>query len=167
MRIFYTFLLLSLPLLSSAQNAACACCTAEHDQFDFWMGDWEVFDLKNQKLGENSIRKIEGDCILTEHWTGAKGTTGRSSNYYNPADSTWNQLWLDNQGTILVLKGKAAPNSMTLESDFVTAPSGAVYRNRIEWRLNDDGTVTQTWDAIGKDGAVLANVFKGIYRKKA
>ncbi|MBK7967386.1 MAG: hypothetical protein IPK10_20365 [Bacteroidetes bacterium] len=90
-------------------QSPCACCTENHKAFDFWVGDWMVFDTSGNKIGENKIDKIEGNCIINEHWIGGKGNTGSSYNFYDATDSTWNQLWIDSQGGNLVLKGKASP----------------------------------------------------------
>jgi hypothetical protein len=51
----------------------CACCNETHKQFDFWVGEWIVLDLLGNKVGENQISKIEENCIVSEHWKGAKG----------------------------------------------------------------------------------------------
>jgi hypothetical protein len=40
------------------------------------------------KVGENSIKKIESNCILQESWKGQKGGAGTSINYFNKIDST-------------------------------------------------------------------------------
>jgi hypothetical protein len=51
---------LSMILVASlqAQND-CPCCTDEHRQFDFWIGDRIVRDSLGNLLGENSILKRE------------------------------------------------------------------------------------------------------------
>lgn len=148
-----------------AQNP-CACCTENHKSFDFWMGDWMVFDTSGNKIGENKIGKIEGNCVLNEHWIGGKGNTGSSYNYYDASDSTWNQLWVDNKGGNLVLKGKAFNNKMILKSKFQKGPNDDMYCNRITWTLNTDGSVTQRWDITNENDELLSVAFIGIYRKK-
>lgn len=125
-----------------------------------------VFDTVEKKLGENSIVKLEDQCILSEHWRSTAGGTGRSFNYYDPSDSTWNQLWLDKQGTILKLKGKAESNSMILKSGWVQGQGGAKYYNRITWKKNEDESVLQLWEIMGPSDVVLSVAFKGIYRRK-
>ena len=51
----------------------CAGCDEMHGQFDFWVGERIVSDTLGNKSGDNSISKIDDHCILSEHWTGAKG----------------------------------------------------------------------------------------------
>jgi len=160
--LFYLFIIIST---SGAQND-CACCTDYHKQFDFWVGEWVVYDTAGTKLGENNIVKLEDNCILNEHWKGAKGSTGRSYNYFDLSDSTWNQLWIDNQGGSLVLKGKAEDNKMVLQSKLIKGKKVDWYRNRITWTNNDDGSVTQFWEILDTNGNQLAVAFKGIYKRK-
>ncbi|MDA0196282.1 MAG: hypothetical protein O2887_08975 [Bacteroidetes bacterium] len=165
MRIFAITILLSVSQLSLAQTN-CACCTDYHKQFDFWVGDWIVNDTTGIKVGENLIVKLEDDCIINEHWEGAGGSTGRSYNYFNLSDSTWNQVWIDNSGSNLVLKGKAKENQMILKSELIKGTRVDWYRNKITWTKNNDGTVTQFWEILDKNDNLLSVAFKGIYIRK-
>ena len=152
--------------VAQTDSSACPCCTDAHAAFDFWVGAWDVFNKAGAQVGENRIEKVENKCVLTELWTGAQGGTGRSFNYYSAADSTWNQLWLDNKGSKLELKGRAEPGKMILQSELMPGQRVDFYRNRITWTANDDGTVTQLWEILDKDGKVLQTAFEGIYKRK-
>lgn len=153
-----------LPLAGFSQNE-CNCCTLNHQQFDFWVGNWEVFNSEGEKIGENLIEKLENNCIVSENWKGEKGGTGKSFNYYHPKDQTWNQLWISNTGTILKLKGKAQPDQMLLKSELIKGEK-INYYNQITWTKNADGSVTQLWEIYDTEGNFLSEAFKGIYRKK-
>lgn len=147
--------------LQAQQN--CSCCSDQHHQFDFWIGKWDVFNPAGKKVGENTITQVQDNCVLLENWVSTG--TGTSYNYYDPADSTWNQLYLDNQGTILKLKGKFEDNKMILWSNEVRGQNGN-YRNRITWQLLPDGHVSQKWDIVALNGTVLSVAFDGVYKKK-
>ncbi|MES2568012.1 MAG: nuclear transport factor 2 family protein [Bacteroidota bacterium] len=72
-------------------------------QFDFWIGDWEVYDLRNNKAGDSRITSILNGCILQEEWTSANLQngivySGKSFNTYNAATKQWQQTWVDNTG---------------------------------------------------------------------
>lgn len=156
-------------LLCSQQSSAqtpCVCCTKNHKAFDFWVGEWIVYDTIGNKIGENSIQKLEDQCLLNEHWKSVQGSTGSSYNYYNTTDSTWNQVWVDNKGGNLVLKGHASTNQMILKSEFHKGPTGNIYCNRITWTLNSDSSVTQRWDIADENDHLLSVAFIGVYRKK-
>lgn len=159
------FSLFFLPLLSFAQTD-CACCTPAHQQFNFWVGDWNVYNTDGDLVGENTIVKLEDNCILNEHWRGTKGSTGRSYNYYDKKTEMWHQLWIDNKGGNLKLSGKASPGKMILKSELTPNKEGKLYYNQISWTLNGDETVTQTWEYYSEDHKLLGLAFKGVYRKK-
>lgn len=154
-----------LPFISSAQDSACVCCTPEHSQFDFWVGNWEVFNENGEKIGENLVEKLEDNCILNENWKAENGSSGKSYNYYDSADDSWNQLWISNTGNILRLKGKAGKDKMILRSEIEKNKEGKYY-NQITWTKNSDGSVTQLWAIYDLQGKLLRTSFKGIYRKK-
>lgn len=164
-RILFLSALLFLIQEIRAQES-CACCTEQHQQFDFWVGDWNVYDTLGNLIGENTIEKLVVECVLSEHWRGGAGGVGRSYNYYNLADSTWNQVWIDGTGSNLVLKGKLIKGNMVLQSDLLPGQKIDWYRNRITWTPNHDGSVTQLWEILNKEDVVISQAFKGIYKKK-
>ena len=162
---FYLVGLVALTNTALAQSD-CPCCTESHKQFDFWVGDWVVFDTEGKQVGENTIVTLEQNCILNEHWRGATGYTGRSYNYYDSTDSTWNQLWVASDGSNLVLKGKASENQMELKSKMIPGKKVDWYYNRITWTNNEDGTVTQLWEILDEGDNLLTVAFKGIYKRR-
>jgi len=150
---------------SKSNPVDCACCAAHYKDFDFWEGQWVVKDTLGNKIGENSIKKIESNCILQEEWKGQKGSSGTSINYFNKKDSTWNQTWVSGTGNVLVLKGNLKNDKMVLKSELIEGQRGFYY-NQITWTPNDDGTVTQLWEIFAEDGTKQQNLFKGIYHRK-
>lgn len=156
--------------IALSQNVAeyqqdCNCCTANHAEFDFWIGNWDVFNKKGEKIGENNVEVLEDHCIIAENWKGTKGGSGKSFNYYDPKNDSWNQLWISNTGNILKLKGHAEENKMILKSDLQKGKNGVFY-NQITWTKNPDGSVTQLWEILDPEGATVQKAFEGIYRKK-
>jgi hypothetical protein len=151
---------------SSIAQGVCACCTDYHKQFDFWVGEWNVYDTSGNLLGENRIEKLEDNCILNEHWKGAKGYTGSSYNYFDLKDSTWNQVWIDGQGKSLVLQGSGSPNQMVMRSKLLKGKKVDWYYNRVSWTAKDDGSVEQLWELLDKEDKVLTTAFFGIYKRK-
>src|SRR5688572_11534423 len=60
----------------AATTAALMSCTApEHRQFDFWIGEWDVFGGPegDRLVGNNTIERSENGCWLVERWRGASG----------------------------------------------------------------------------------------------
>ena len=143
------------------------CSAPEYRQFDFWLGDWDVFDPGGTRVGTNRIEGILDGCALAEHWSGAKSSRGTSLNFYSAGRKRWHQTWIDNQGAPLFLEGEFADGKMTLEGD---APSrrerGSVIRNRITWSMLEGGRVRQLWDVSEDGGKTWKVVFDGTYVRK-
>jgi hypothetical protein len=162
--------LIALALITStislnAQTTSCNCCTEKHAEFDFWVGSWNVSKPDGSPAGTNTIDKIQDNCVLRENWTSAVGNfTGTSSNFHNAQTNQWEQIWLDNQGGILHLKGNRKGNQMILQSDELKNAKGEPYFHRITWTLNDDGSVRQYWETITNDKDVTV-AFDGLYKK--
>ena len=152
-----------IPLM--AQND-CACCTEAHRQFDFWVGEWMVVDTLGKQVGTNEIKIQEAGCLLNESWKGTQGGTGSSISYYNASDSTWNQVWIDNTGNILKLKGGLQNGKMVLQSELQKGTRVDWFYNQISWTPNENGTVTQLWEIYDKQGNLLQTAFLGIYHRK-
>lgn len=158
---------LCFSLALNGQNDNCNCCTEKHDEFNFWIGTWEVTNPKGDLAGKNVIDKIQDNCILRENWTSAKGNyTGTSSNFYNYKTKQWEQIWIDNQGGSLHLKGTRVGNKMILRTDEAINKDGNPFFHRVTWTLNDDGTVRQYWETITSNKDVTV-AFDGLYRKVA
>lgn len=152
---------------SWSQSDNCACCTTQHNAFDFWIGNWEVKDTEGKIVGTNNIRKAQDNCVIFENWESANGTfTGGSTNFFNKRTAQWEQLWVDNSGSHLHLKGNRKDNHMILISDEIPREDKPAYQNKITWTLNEDGTVRQLWEIIA-NGEVENVVFDGLYSRRS
>lgn len=146
------------------QERLCICCGSDYDNFDFWLGDWVVFDTLGNEIGSNKVVELQDGCALQENWTSAN-STGTSYNYFNKTDSTWNQVWIDNQGGSLVLKGERENVAMVMRSELVEGTKVPFYMNEIVWTPRKDGTVSQVWNIRDEEGKLLNTVFYGIYKR--
>ena len=138
------------------------CEGIEFRQFDFWVGDWDVFTADGQLAGTNTIERILGGCVITENWSGSKGTDGRSFNVYSTADQKWHQTWFDSQGTLLRLAGTFVDGRMVMEGDSPGASDNPL-RNRITWERLPDGRVRQHWQVSADRGEKWTDAFIGFY----
>jgi hypothetical protein len=161
----FALLLLTLSAQSATPPAPPppACEASEHKQFDFWVGEWEVYGPKGNRAGTNSITRAHGGCVILERWTGAGGFSGSSFNIYTPATRRWHQLWVDSAGTLLQLEGEFRDGSMRLEGTGLT-PKGPMF-NRITWTPRNDGTLRQVWEISTDQGKTWQASFDGTYRK--
>ncbi len=170
-------LLMSTPLFADEPKTPpkrpVPCAAAEHRQFDFWLGEWEVFEPTGKAVGQSRIESILGGCVIAEHWTSAGNPPGagdgRSFNLYNAQTGRWEQFWVDAGGTRLILNGNFVAGSMVLSGQQPKADpkTGVAQRERITWTPNSDGSVRQLWESSGDDGKTWTIAFDGQYRRKA
>ncbi|HVX87683.1 MAG TPA: hypothetical protein VG940_02060, partial [Gemmatimonadales bacterium] len=160
---------LLLPIsLAAQQGPPPGCTTPEYRQFDYWVGDWEVTDSAGTiPYGTNTVTLEESGCVVHEHWTGSRGGTGQSFNYYDPRIRKWQQDWVaSNAGSSLHLVGTLGDHdTMTLEAD-VPGPNGTTVHHRAQWIPQPDGRVRQYWRSTTDRGKTWTIVFDGWYRKK-
>ena len=158
-------LLMNFNYLLAQNNTPCSCCTKNHKAFDFWIGDWTVYNTEGKIIGTNKIVKIQNGCVLQENWIASNKTnTGTSYNFFDLSDNTWNQVWISGTGNVLNLKGKINKDgAMVLKSKLVSSSKGNYY-NQIIWSKNDDGSVTQRWDILNEKDKVISKAFEGIYK---
>jgi hypothetical protein len=150
---------------SDPKPALPPCSQPESSQFDFWLGEWEV-RAKDKVVGHNQITPIQGGCTLLEEYAAVGGVfEGRSFNYFDPTDGHWHQVWVDNNGIRLHLKGGYADGRMVMSGDRLF--KGAPVTDRISWTDNPDGTVRQLWELSSDDGQTWQVLFDGLYRHPA
>ncbi len=148
--------------------------TGAAHEFDFWIGEWDVFGPEGRQVGRNTITSMfanpAASGMLHEHWHGNGGVEGRSINAYDATRGRWHQTWMDSTGDMLLLEGGLVDGAMVLEGQ---APNGedptAVDRQRITWtRVSDsDGAeVRQLWESSSDDGATWTVAFDGRYRRR-
>jgi pimeloyl-ACP methyl ester carboxylesterase len=133
-------------------------------QFDFWLGSWEIFSPKGDRIGENRIAREIGGRVLVERYRGRKGYQGSSFNTYDTATRSWRQTWVDSGGLTLQLSGGVVAGKMVLTGS--RGPEGAIVHDRISWEPRKDGTIRQLWESSWDGGKTWAVTFDGIYRKK-
>ncbi len=143
------------------------CAGPEYRQFDFWIGQWDVFGAKGNKVGENRIEPFGDGCALLENWSGASGVTGKSLNMYDAADRQWHQYWVDSSGSRLLLDGGLVDGKMVMASSAPDpARPGVTTHQRITWTPNADGSVRQLWESSSDSGNSWTTAFDGKYVKR-
>ena len=139
------------------------CTTPEYRQFDFWVGDWDVY-AKDQLAGTNSIERVYDSCALRENYASKGGYTGGSWNIYNASTRQWHQTWVDSTGTLLQMDGGMKDGSMIL-SGKREAKNGTVI-DRITWTPLESGHVRQHWELSADDGQTWQTLFDGEYQRR-
>ena len=141
-----------------------ACDAPEHRQLDFWVGSWDV-TMQGREAGTNVVTLEESGCLVHEHWTGTRGGTGQSFNFYNQEDGAWHQVWVSSSGNVLDLAGHYADGTLTYQGE-TRQPDGSTLRHRLSFHANADGTVRQLWESSSDGGTTWATSFDGLYTRR-
>lgn len=125
------------------------CSAAEHHQFDFWLGKWNV-TVAGKPAGTSHIESVMNGCGILEHWTSAGGGDGTSLNFYDRRTKTWSQAWIDQGGNAPHLSGTFADGKMVLASAPRKTVAG-VDLQRITWSKTGENNVRQVWESGASD----------------
>jgi hypothetical protein len=150
------------------------CSGPQYNEFDFWLGEWEVRTAAGQLLGRNRITKRHGGCVVLEEWEGAAGGSGSSFNVYDQPTNQWHQFWVDatgtnwlssdKQGNPVTLRGGFRDGAMVLTSHPDSLPS--IGQIRVTFRPLPDGRVRQTFEGSKDGGKTWTVSVDGFYKKR-
>jgi hypothetical protein len=125
------------PAATAGSTADCA--SPAHRQFDFWLGDWDVFDgHSHAKVARVHVTRTLDDCVLLEEYRGSDGHEGESFSIYDGPRGVWHQTWVTNRGQLLVIEGSLRGGAMELSGPEHLA-DGAVRLVRGTWQPSHDG----------------------------
>ena len=107
-------------------TTAGACNDPVHRQFDFWLGDWQVFDGQTgQLVAFDRIDKELNGCVMVQHLVWLSDEFRKPELPYRPSgmswsvvqDGHWLMLWADTySGTVLAEGELQKDGSMLLET---------------------------------------------------
>lgn len=172
MKKIFLFATLSFSLISlSAQNNPCTT-NPMYRQFDFWIGDWDVFGLKGQLAGTSKISLILDSCVILEEWNsvsknGQLTYSGKSYNTFNSAEVQWQQHWVDNAGgSNDYLLGKYENNKMIyITTPFVLSKDTLAIRRMTFFNINSQ-TLRQLGEISKDNGKTFITEYDLEYRRK-
>lgn len=147
------------------------CAAPEYRHFDFWLGEWDVFNPAGQKIGTNSITSINDGCVLYESWRDLRGGTGNSFNFYESKTKRWHQFWVSSNGNATPLSAAADGTPMPMSGGLVNgamqlqSTAGIKPLNRWTWSRVEGGKVRQHAEQSDDGGATWRTVFDGVYVK--
>jgi Protein of unknown function (DUF1579) len=149
--LFITILFLTQSIFTQAlsQNKSNCDCTECH-QLDFWIGNWKAVwqdSSGNVFEGTNHIEKILGDCVIMENFDGNPGIeyTGKSFSVFNQKTKTWQQTWVDSQGSYMLFTGGKQDDKMILSRE-VETKKGKVMQRMVFYNITDD-SFDWNWEA--------------------
>jgi hypothetical protein len=93
-----------------------ACNSVEARQFDFFVGDWDTYDVAapTKVIARNRVTSILGDCVLHEVYEQTDGLVGESFSIFDASRGVWHQSWVTNRGALLLLDGVLVGNHLVL-----------------------------------------------------
>ena len=122
-----------------AQQAPSCAHIPEARQFDFWVGKWDVRTAAGDVAGTNTIELVLGGCALIENWTGAKGGTGKSLNFYDKIKGKWQQTWIDSQGnSVEFVDGEYKDSLLRFRAEKKQADGTVLWRRLSFFNLGPD-----------------------------
>lgn len=148
-----------------------ACDTLGHAQFDFWLGEWDVFPnlkdpAKAPQVARSRIERLYAGCAVRENWMPLKGAGGGSLNSYDPASGRWHQTWIGSQPGRVEFEGGLAGTAMVLTGFWagVNGP-GKDALIRMTYSPIDANTVRQHGEQSTDHGLTWTTNFDFIYRR--
>ena len=135
-------------------------------QFDFWVGDWQVY-VNDRLVGQNTITKDANACVIREHWVNSGGTDGYSLRYFNPLAVKWQMLWVSDGYSVHTDGGEVRPGEMLLSGEIHYFETNLTTGFRVRFTDNPDGTVRQYAEQEDPETGAWTPWFDGVYRRKA
>jgi hypothetical protein len=125
-------------------------------QFDFWVGDWDVFDTRGTQVGASHVERSLDSCLIIENWTARLGGAGKSFNSYNPGLRKWQQYWVSSSGNVTMYDGELNNASMRFEG---TSYSRATPQTKVRLTFTPlDGGKVRQFGEISTDNGATWNV---------
>lgn len=159
-----------LPALAQAAPTPPANCTAEeHRQFDFWVGEWQVYPTAapDRHVANSVIEAVYNGCGIRENWQPLSLNTGGSLSYYDPTTRHWHQLWVGSNPGAVAFEGGLVDGQMVLVGfwqDYGGPGQNALVRMR--YSLVDPNTVRQHGETSLDHGITWTTGFDFLYRRK-
>lgn len=128
------------------------CIASEYHQLDFWIGDWDAFETDapgGPSVARARVEPIAQGCAIHELYEQADGLVGDSILSYDPVRKQWQQTWVTNRGSIMVLWGSFNDDALVLEGE-VHLRDGKSVMQRITWEAQDKGVRESA--VLSKDG---------------
>ena len=153
----------ALPL-AGAGTAEKGCSAPSHHQFDFWIGDWDAYDMAapDSIVARNHVTPMLDSCALREVYEQNDGLRGESFSAWDESRGLWHQSWVTNGGTVLLLDGGMRGDSMVLTAT-EHHPDGTTSLLRGTW-WPEGSAVREKADRSRDGGATWTPVFDIVFR---
>jgi hypothetical protein len=148
--------------------AAAECSAKEHRQLDFWIGDWDTFETDTPggaSIARARVEPIAQGCAIHELYEQTDGLIGDSILSYDSVRNQWQQTWVTNRGSLMVLWGSFQDGALILEGESHLR-DGKTVMQRITWKSQNDGVRESA--VLSKDGGkTWSAAFDVLFLKRA
>lgn len=145
---------------------------ATYNQFNFWIGEWEVYDTKGNIAGHSKISKILDNCVILEEWQSANVQpnglvyAGKSYNTYDASTKQWQQTWVDNVGgSTEFIYGTYTNNKMVFKTNSFQFDKDTVAIRKLTFYKLENGFVRQVGELSKDEGKNWTLEYDLEYRK--
>lgn len=154
-------------VLAQVKRAAAPCQDDPVSrQFDFWAGDWKVYDIRGTLNGNSHVQPALDGCLLVENWQAVLGSgSGKSFNTYNPGTHKWQQFWVSSNGTVTSYDGEFREGAMRF-SGTQNSRAGKPIPVRLTFTPLPDGRVRQMGEISTDGGTTWTTGYDLYYERK-
>lgn len=162
----FSFVAQAMANPAAAKSGYPNCSSAEYHGLNFWIGDWDTFDTdapRGPVQARTHVDPIAQGCAIHELYEQIDGLIGDSILSYDPARKQWQQTWVTNRGSIMVITGNFKDGALVLAGE-AHLNDGKTVMQRISWKAEDNGV--REWAVLSKDGGkTWAPAFDVVFRK--
>jgi hypothetical protein len=148
----FAFITPAVAAPSAAALTSPQCSAKEYRQLDFWIADWDTFETdtpRGPSIARARVEPIAQGCAIHELYEQVDGLVGDSILSYDPVRKQWQQTWVTNRGSLMVLWGNFKDGALTLEGEAHLVDGKSVMQ-RITWKAQDSGVRESA--VLSKDG---------------
>jgi hypothetical protein len=148
------------------------CTGAQHKQFDFWVGEWDLTwpgtAAGQTAHGSNSVKSTLDGCVVQENFSGldAMPLRGISVSMFDARSGKWKQTWVDNQGGYLDFTGEFRDGQMMLQRESIKADGTKVQQRMVYKNISPD-EFDWSWERSLDGGKTWQVLWPIHYKRKA
>jgi hypothetical protein len=135
------FISQAFPIHAAGTPSSPSCSAAEYHRLDFWIGDWDTFEADTPggtSVARAHIAPIAEGCAIHELYQQGDGLIGDSILSYDPVRKEWQQTWVTNRGSIMVIAGNFKDGTLILDGE-MHLMDGRSVTQRITWKTQNNG----------------------------
>ena len=136
----------------------------EHRQFDFSIGEWDVFS-ENRKVADSSIHKMLENCVIYENYSQMDGYSGKSFNFFDKHLGKWRQTWVDVRGMVSEFTGAVRDEAFIYEGESHYPDGTRALRRMTFFKIGPD-RITQSSEMSKDKGKTWNPYYELLYIRK-